>query len=105
MDGELASERPRTSDYYDRRAFKGTRTVGHAVAYWRGLGVEATTSETEVEAGEVCRLLARMSPSRFVEVGAGPGTFTPYLPGWGVALDQARKPAKASRSPPRKPGS
>ncbi len=69
-------ERPRSWEYYDRRAFEGTRTIDHALAYWTRLGVEATAADIEVEAVEVRRLLGSMLPIPFVEVGAGPGTFT-----------------------------
>jgi hypothetical protein len=51
--GEHGAERPGTWEYYDRRAVEGARTIGHALAYWKGLGVEATLSEIEAEAAEV----------------------------------------------------
>ena len=91
-------ERPRSWEYYDRRAFEGTRTIDHALAYWTRLGVEATAADIEVEAVEVRRLLGSMLPIPFVEVGAGPGTFTAYLPGWGIALDQSEAALRVLRS-------
>lgn len=76
-------------EYYDRRAAQGVRGIGHAVEYWTGLGVPATAAGIEAEARELQRLLHSVPPARFVELGAGPGTFTGDLPGEGVALDQS----------------
>jgi demethylmenaquinone methyltransferase/2-methoxy-6-polyprenyl-1,4-benzoquinol methylase len=39
-----------------------------------------------------------MEPATFVEVGAGPGTFTADLPGWGIALDQSETALRVLRS-------
>jgi hypothetical protein len=76
-------------EYYDRRAAQGVRGVSHAVEYWTGLGVEVTAADIEAEAAQLERHLRGLAPARFVEVGAGPGTFTTMLPGWGIALDQS----------------
>lgn len=76
-------------DYYNRRAAQGVRGVGHAVEYWSGLGVEVSAADVEAEASELARRLRALAPARFVEVGAGPGTFTALLPGSGFALDQS----------------
>jgi SAM-dependent methyltransferase len=100
MSGDHDDERPSWWEYYDRRAQEGTRTIGHALAYWAGLGVDATAADIEAEAVEVRRLLGSMSPSPFVEVGAGPGTFTTCLPGWGIALDQSEAALRVLRSGP-----
>jgi SAM-dependent methyltransferase len=100
MNGEHSDERPRSWEYYDRRAVEGTRTIDHALAYWTGLGVEATAADIEAEAVQVRRLLGSMPPSPFVEVGAGPGTFTAYLSGWGIALDQSEAALRVLRSGP-----
>jgi SAM-dependent methyltransferase len=96
--GEHGARRPGSWEYYDRRAVDGTRTIGHALAYWKGLGVEATAADIEAEAAQVRRLLRSMPPSLFVEVGAGPGTFTADLPGWGIALDQSENALRVLRS-------
>jgi len=96
--GERGAERPCSWEYYDRRAGEGTRTIGHALAYWKGLGVEATAADIAAEATEVRRLIRSMQPSTFVEVGAGPGTFTADLPGSGVALDQSDAALRVLRS-------
>ena len=40
------------------------------------------------EAAQLERLLGELSAVRFVEAGAGPGTFTRYLAGRGIAIDQ-----------------
>lgn len=76
-------------EYYDRRAAQGVRGVNHAVEYWTGLGVEVSVADIEAEADELVRALRGLAPARFVEVGAGPGTFTAVLPGRGIALDQS----------------
>jgi SAM-dependent methyltransferase len=95
---ERAGDRPRNWEYYDRRAAEGTRTIGHALAYWNGLGVQATAADIEAEALRVQRLLRSMEPACFVEVGAGPGTFTGDLAGWGIALDQSASALGVLRS-------
>lgn len=82
-------DRPASWEYYDRRARQGTRTVRHAYQYWTGLGVEVTEGEIEEEGHQVRQILRSLTPATFVEVGAGPGTFTPDLPGAGLALDQS----------------
>ncbi|HET9733008.1 MAG TPA: class I SAM-dependent methyltransferase [Acidimicrobiales bacterium] len=76
-------------EYYDRRAAEGVRGSGHAADYWTGLGVPATAADIEAEARQLQRLLRALPPARFVELGAGPGTFTADLPGEGVAIDQS----------------
>jgi SAM-dependent methyltransferase len=96
--GERGAERPGSWEYYDRRAVEGTRTIGHALAYWKGLGVRATADDIEAEAAEVRRLIRSMQPSTFVEVGAGPGTFTAEMPGSGIALDQSEAALRVLRS-------
>ena len=98
MTGEHGAEKPGSWEYYDRRVVEGTRTIGHALAYWKGLGVQATAADIETEAAEVRRLIRSMQPSTFVEVGAGPGTFTADLPGSGVALDQSDAALRVLRS-------
>jgi hypothetical protein len=96
--GEHGVARTGSWEYYDRRAVQGTRTIGHALAYWKGLGVQATAADIEAEATEVRRLIRSMQPSTYVEVGAGPGTFTADLPGTGVALDQSDAALRILRS-------
>jgi ubiquinone/menaquinone biosynthesis C-methylase UbiE len=90
--------RPGIWEYYDRRAGEGPRTFDHALAYWTGLGVDTTAEEIQQEAQKIRRLLRSMMPASFVEVGAGPGTFTTDLPGWGVALDQSETALRVLRS-------
>jgi SAM-dependent methyltransferase len=97
---EQVGDQPSSWEYYDRRAAEGTRTIGHALAYWTGLGVQATAADIEAEALEVQRLLRSMKPACFVEIGAGPGTFTADLPGWGIALDQSEAALRVLRSGP-----
>ncbi len=76
-------------EYYDRRAAQGVRGIGHAADYWTGLGAPATVADIEAEVRQLQRLLRALAPARFVELGAGPGTFTADLPGDGVAVDQS----------------
>jgi SAM-dependent methyltransferase len=76
-------------EYYERRAAEGVRGTGNARQYWAGLGLNVTAEEIEAEAGELAGVLEALPPATFVEIGAGPGTFTRLLPGWGVALDQS----------------
>jgi SAM-dependent methyltransferase len=85
-------------EYYDHRAAQGVRGIGHAVDYWTGLGVPATAADIEAEASQVQRHLRSLVPARFVEVGAGPGTFTADLPGEGVALDQSNAALRVLRT-------
>lgn len=87
--GRVGSEVPAIWDYYERRAAQGVRGVRHAVEYWNGLGVAVTAADVEAEAAELALHLRGLTPARFLEVGAGPGTFTALLPGRGIALDQS----------------
>ncbi|HEX6395007.1 MAG TPA: class I SAM-dependent methyltransferase [Acidimicrobiales bacterium] len=77
-------------DYYECRVAQGVPGLANAVSYWQGLGVEVSEQEIASEAHDVERVLASLPPVSFLEVGAGPGTFTDLLPGWGVALDQSQ---------------
>jgi SAM-dependent methyltransferase len=85
----VGPEAPAIWEYYDRRAAQGVRGVGHAVEYWNGLGVQVTAADVEAETAELALHLRALTPASFVEVGAGPGTFTALLPGRGIALDQS----------------
>ena len=85
-------------EYYDKRAREGVRTVGHALSYWTGLGVKTTAGEIQEEGRAVQRTLRSLESTTFVEVGAGPGTFTADLPGVGVAVDQSEGALKVLRS-------
>jgi Methyltransferase domain len=87
-------------DYYDRRAqFRAqdafaqapqrSRQVRNALEYWHGLGVEASAPELEEEDARVREALHSLGSATFLEVGSGPGTYTPNLPGSGGALDQS----------------
>jgi SAM-dependent methyltransferase len=91
-------DRPRSWEYYDRRAAEGKRTIGHALQYWTGLGVAISPADVEQEAIQVRALIRSLPPTPFVDVGAGPGTFTPDLPGWGIALDQSEAALRVLRS-------
>jgi SAM-dependent methyltransferase len=82
-------DRRRSWEYYDRRAQEGQRTLRHAAEYWTGVGVKTTEAEIEAEGLKLRALLRSLGPATFAEVGAGPGTFTPDLPGRGLALDQS----------------
>ena len=65
--------------------------LANAHDYWTGLGVTVEVEDIAAEAARLERLLRELSAVRFVEVGAGPGTFTRYLSGSGIAIDQSRK--------------
>jgi SAM-dependent methyltransferase len=90
MEPSGPEERRSSWEYYDRRIAEGVRGLGHAHAYWSGLGVSVELGEIADEAAEVERQLRALNPEAFLEVGCGPGTFTAMLPGCGVALDQSQ---------------
>ena len=77
--------------YYDRRVAGRLPGLANAHAYWTGLGVAVEVEDIAEEAAQLERILRELSAVRFVEVGAGPGTFTRYLSGSGIAIDQSRK--------------
>ena len=77
--------------YYDRRVTGRLPGLANAHAYWTGLGVTVEIEDIAAEAAQLERLLRELSAGRFVEVGAGPGTFTRYLSASGIAIDQSRK--------------
>lgn len=89
MRGSTSSPRPGLWEYYERRVVQGVPGISNAVAYWSGLGVATSPEDIAAEAMEVEIALRSLPPATFVEVGAGPGTFTNMLPGWGVAIDQS----------------
>jgi len=78
-------------EYYDRRVTGRLSGLANAHAYWTGLGVTVEVEDIAAEAAQLERLLRELSAVRFVEVGAGPGTFTGYLAGKGIAIDQSRR--------------
>jgi SAM-dependent methyltransferase len=82
-------------EYYDRRVSERLPGVANAYEYWTGLGVEVSVDEIASEAGQLGRCLRELPPSRFVDVGAGPGNFTEMLPGTGLAIDQSRRALRA----------
>jgi SAM-dependent methyltransferase len=86
-------ERRRRSlwEYYDRRVTGHPPGLTNARAYWTGLGLSVEVEDIAAEAVRLERALRGMSAVSFVEVGAGPGTFTGYLGGRGIAIDQSRR--------------
>jgi SAM-dependent methyltransferase len=78
-------------DYYDRRVTERLPGLANAYNYWTGLGVEVEIEEIASETTQLQAQLRELSPGSFVDVGAGPGTFTRLLPGRGIALDQSRR--------------
>ncbi len=90
-----AEQRRSTWEYYDRRVRQGVPGVQRAVEYWSGLGVQVTGEDVEREAAQIRSLLGALPDTTFVEAAAGPGTFTGFLSGRGVALDQS--PAALAR--------
>lgn len=93
-----AMSRPDLWEYYDRRVAQGVPGLANALAYWSGLGVDTSEDEIAVEASGVEQTLRSLPQGRFVEAGAGPGTFSHMLPGWGVALDQSQAALVALRA-------
>jgi hypothetical protein len=83
------SARRVTWQYYDRRVSQGVPGIDNAVAYWTGLGLATTAEQVSAEASGVEKPLRALRPATFVEVGAGPGTFTGMLRGRGVVVDQS----------------
>jgi SAM-dependent methyltransferase len=81
--------------YYDRRDYEGG--VAGAFRYFRNLGVEVTPEAVGEELREITRQLARLPPTTFVDVGAGPGVFTAQLPGSGFAVDQSARALRRLR--------
>ena len=78
---ERDQHRPSLWAYYDRRVTGRLPGLANAHAYWTGLGVTVEIEDIAAEAAQIERLLRELSAVRFVEVGAGPGTFTRYLSG------------------------
>ncbi|HEX4862890.1 MAG TPA: class I SAM-dependent methyltransferase [Acidimicrobiales bacterium] len=95
MSGDASSPPPLLWEYYERRVAQGVPGIANAVAYWTGLGVDTSAHEIAVEAEQVERALRGLPPASFVEIGAGPGTFTYMLPGRGIALDQSESALRA----------
>ena len=85
-------------EYYDRRVTGRLPGLANAHAYWTGLGVTVEVEDIAAEAAQLEGLLRELSAVRFVEVGAGPGTFTGCLAGSGVAIDQSRRALDALRT-------
>ncbi len=91
LGGDLQGHRRSLWDYYDRRVGRRLPGLLNAHAYWSGLGVEVDPDDIAVEAGKLEQRLRELRPQQFVDVGAGPGTFTGLLPGTGIALDQSHR--------------
>lgn len=85
----LPSRRASLWRYYQRRAPHYQGGVEGAYAYFAGLGVDVDVDALTAEHDEIERLLARLKPAAFLDVGAGPGVFTATLQGNGFALDQS----------------
>jgi SAM-dependent methyltransferase len=75
--------------YYDRRVPEYDGGIEGAYRYFRSLGVDVDVEAIRAERRAVTGELARLPPSAFVDVGAGPGVFTAHIPGRGFALDQS----------------
>jgi SAM-dependent methyltransferase len=88
---ELVEHRRSLWDYYDRRVTGRLPGLANACDYWTGRGVEVEIGDIASEATRVEEHLRELSPQSYVDVGAGPGTFTGLLPGTGIALDQSRR--------------
>jgi hypothetical protein len=77
-------------EYYDRRVAHREPGPESIFSYFRGLGVEADLEAINVELHQVNLRLNALSPTTFLDLGAGPsGAFTRELCGHGFALDQS----------------
>jgi SAM-dependent methyltransferase len=85
-------------EYYDRRVTERLPGIANAHAYWSGRGVNVSIEDIVADAGELERCLRELPPARFVDVGAGPGSFTGFLPGSGLAIDQSQAALTALRT-------
>lgn len=85
-------------EYYDRRVTERLPGIANAHEYWTGLGVPVEIEDIAAEAGRLEQCLRTLPPARFVDVGAGPGTFTGLLPGTGLAIDQSPRALHALRA-------
>jgi SAM-dependent methyltransferase len=85
-------------EYYDRRVTDRLAGIAHAHAYWTALGAEASIEAIAADAGQLERYLRELPPTRFVDVGAGPGSCTGFLPGSGLAIDQSHRALMALRA-------
>jgi SAM-dependent methyltransferase len=85
-------------EYYDRRITERLPGIANAHAYWNGLGVTVSIEDIVAEAVQLERCLLELPPTRFVDVGAGPGRFTGFLPGSGLAVDQSQRALTALRT-------
>jgi SAM-dependent methyltransferase len=95
---ELVAHRRALWDYYNRRVTGRPPAFENAHAYWTGLGVEVEIADIAYEAAQLTDKLRELSPVPFVDVGAGPGTFTSLVPGPGIALDQSRRALEVLRA-------
>jgi SAM-dependent methyltransferase len=75
--------------YYDRRAPEYDGSVDSTYRYFKRLGVDVDLEAVRAEDEAITRLLERLQPCDFVDVGAGPGVFTAQVPGRGIAVDQS----------------
>ena len=85
-------------EYYDRRVTERLPGCANAHAYWTGLGVEVSVEDLAAEASRLERCIRELPPTRFADVGAGPGTFTQLLPGTGLAIDQSPRALQTLRA-------
>jgi ubiquinone/menaquinone biosynthesis C-methylase UbiE len=96
-DQDLLEHRRSLWDYYDRRVTGRLPGLVNAYDYWTGRGVHVQIEDIASEATQVEGELRELRPESFVDVGAGPGTFTGSLQGTGIALDQSRRALAALR--------
>lgn len=75
--------------YYDRRVTERSPGIANAHDYWTGRGVDVDIEDIAAEVRQLEQCLRALPATLFVDVGAGPGTFTGQLPGRGLAIDQS----------------
>jgi hypothetical protein len=88
-------------DYYDRRVTERLPGLANAYSYWTGLGVEVEIEEIASETTQLEAQLRELSPGSFVDVGAGPGTFTRLLPGTGIPRSESASLSRSARNSTR----
>lgn len=85
--------------YYDRRVARRDPGKTNVFRYFTELGALADMNAINAEVNEVECRLDELSPTSFLDVGAGPdGTVTRRLRGRGVALDQSLAALRSLRA-------
>jgi SAM-dependent methyltransferase len=95
---QLRAHRRSLWEYYDRRVTERLPGIVNAYDYWTGRGVDVGIQDIAAEVSQLEQCLRALPAALFIEVGAGPGTFTGLLPGQGVAIDQSPRALQTLRT-------